>query len=138
MSRKPATTHYLSTAEFAERVGVKPDTLYRYKLPQPDALIGTTRGWLPATIDAWNEARPGRGARTDLAATPAPRGRNRAAEILETSLGLKVTEAAREGATCPQCGGHLTRDPMRPTNVVRCPAGHTFERRSAAGGGGNR
>ena len=30
--------------------------------PEPDAMIGTTRGWLPKTVDAWNAERPGRGA----------------------------------------------------------------------------
>jgi hypothetical protein len=55
------TTRYLSRAELAERIGVKPDTLGRYQLPEPDALIGTVRGWLPKTIDAWNANRPGRG-----------------------------------------------------------------------------
>lgn len=55
------TTRYLNVSEVAERIGVKPDTLKRYKLPEPDALIGRTRGWLPATIDAWNASRPGRG-----------------------------------------------------------------------------
>lgn len=53
---------YLSRAEFAERVGVKPDSLGRYKLPEPDAMIGTTRGWKPETVDAWHAARPGKGA----------------------------------------------------------------------------
>lgn len=60
------TTRYLSRAEFAARVGLAVGTLSRYKLPEPDALVGTTRGWLPATVDAWQAARPGRGARTDL------------------------------------------------------------------------
>ena len=54
---------YLSRTEVAERIGVKPDTLGRYKLPEPDALIGTTRGWLPETIDTWHAERPGRGGR---------------------------------------------------------------------------
>lgn len=57
---------YLSMAEVAERIGVKPPTLSRYRLPEPDAVIGSRRGWLPDTIDAWNANRPGRGARTDL------------------------------------------------------------------------
>lgn len=52
---------YLSISEFADRIGVKPDTLNRYKLPEPDAMIGRSRGWLPETVDAWNAARPGRG-----------------------------------------------------------------------------
>lgn len=51
---------YLSRPEVAARIGVKPDTLNRYKLPDPDAQIGARQlGWLPATIDAWNAARPG-------------------------------------------------------------------------------
>lgn len=53
---------YLSRTELADRIGVKPDTLGRYKLPEPDAMIGTTRGWTVETIDAWNASRPGRGA----------------------------------------------------------------------------
>jgi predicted DNA-binding transcriptional regulator AlpA len=55
------TRRYLSRTEVAERIGVKPDTLVRYLLPAPDALIGTTRGWLLSTIDAWQASRPGRG-----------------------------------------------------------------------------
>ncbi|VEG58142.1 putative transcriptional regulator [Mycolicibacterium aurum] len=51
---------YLSRTEVAERIGVKPDTLGRYKLPEPDAMIGATRGWLPETIDAWDRQRPSR------------------------------------------------------------------------------
>ncbi|OJZ68180.1 hypothetical protein BRW64_00870 [Mycolicibacterium diernhoferi] len=54
-------TRYLSRTELAERIGVKPDTLGRYNLPEPDALIGKTRGWLPATVDRWHAERPGRG-----------------------------------------------------------------------------
>ena len=42
-----------------ERLGVKNAAAYR--LPEPDAMIGTTRGWLPETIDRWNAQRPGRG-----------------------------------------------------------------------------
>lgn len=68
---------YLNRAQLAERIGVAPDTISRYKLPPPDALIGpidggggiprgTARGWLPETIDRWQASRPGRGARTDL------------------------------------------------------------------------
>ena len=61
------TTHrpprrYLSRPEVAARIGVKNDTLNRYKLPPPDAQIGARLvGWLPETIDAWNAARPGQG-----------------------------------------------------------------------------
>ncbi len=51
-------THYLSRKEVAERIGVKPDTLGWYKLPEPDATIGNVRGWKASTIDAWHKARP--------------------------------------------------------------------------------
>lgn len=72
---KPAV--YLGVAQVAERIGVKAGALSRYKLPDPDVIIGALnddgtiargsfRGWLPATIDDWNANRPGRGARTDL------------------------------------------------------------------------
>lgn len=55
------TIRYLTRGEFAERIGVKSDTLKRYNLPKPDAIVGTMRGWLPETIDKWNASRPGRG-----------------------------------------------------------------------------
>lgn len=55
------TVRYLSRSEVAELIGVQPDTLGRYKLPEPDAVIGSVRGWLPETIDAWQAKRPGRG-----------------------------------------------------------------------------
>lgn len=51
-------TRYLSRAEVAARIGVKPDTLGRYRMPAHDAMIGTVRGWLPATIDEWQKHRP--------------------------------------------------------------------------------
>jgi predicted DNA-binding transcriptional regulator AlpA len=53
------TTRYLSRPEVAARIGVQTDTLNRYRLPDPDAQIGARLvGWLPETIDKWNEARP--------------------------------------------------------------------------------
>jgi len=56
-----APVTYLSASQFAQRIGVALGTLSRYNLPEPDALIGTTRGWTEGTIDAWHAARPGRG-----------------------------------------------------------------------------
>lgn len=56
-ARLEAPARYLSRTEVAERIGVKPATLSRYKLPEPDAITGTVRGWLPATIDAWQAGR---------------------------------------------------------------------------------
>ena len=64
------TTAYLSRAEVAERIGVAPDTLSRYRLPEPDATIGKVRGWLPATVDAWHASRAST-RRADLAAREA-------------------------------------------------------------------
>lgn len=49
---------YLSRPQIAERIGVKADTLNRYRLPEPDAYVGVLPGWLPETIDAWHAARP--------------------------------------------------------------------------------
>ena len=55
------TERFLSLKEVGERLGVKNPAAKGYNLPEPDALIGATRGWLPETIDRWNAARPGRG-----------------------------------------------------------------------------
>lgn len=52
---------YMSYSEVAERLGIKPGSLATARLPEPDALIGQTRGWRPATIEAWIPTRPGRG-----------------------------------------------------------------------------
>lgn len=52
---------YLSRAEVAELLGVTSDALSRYKLPEPDAYIGSTRGWRRDTIETWNANRPGQG-----------------------------------------------------------------------------
>jgi hypothetical protein len=71
------TAVYLNRAQVAERIGVVPSALSKYKLPDPDSVTGpinadgtiprgTVRGWLPETIDNWQAERPGRGARTDL------------------------------------------------------------------------
>lgn len=68
MIRKRETIRYLALPEVAERLGLAVGTLNRYRtegrLPVPDAQIGTRQvGWLPETIDAWQESRPGRGRR---------------------------------------------------------------------------
>lgn len=55
------TTEYLGVKQVAERLGITSGALLSLKLPAPDAAIGRTRGWLPATIDEWNARRPGRG-----------------------------------------------------------------------------
>lgn len=55
-----STIRYLSTGEFAVRIGVQRSTLNRYKLPLCDAEIGDVRGWLPQTVDEWTARRPGK------------------------------------------------------------------------------
>ena len=55
------TIEYLGVKQVAERLGISTAAASAYRLPEPDALIGSTRGWKPETIDAWNAARPGRG-----------------------------------------------------------------------------
>jgi predicted DNA-binding transcriptional regulator AlpA len=52
---------YMSLGEIATRLGVATGAVAGYRLPPPDALIGKTRGWLPATVDEWVASRPGRG-----------------------------------------------------------------------------
>ncbi|WP_208317133.1 XRE family transcriptional regulator [Canibacter zhoujuaniae] len=52
---------YLSTTDIADRLGITAGAIRHYKLPEPDAMIGRVRGWLPETVDDWNENRPGRG-----------------------------------------------------------------------------
>lgn len=56
---------YLSTTDIAARLGITRAAVSKYGLPEPDAVIGTVRGWLPETIDGWEQRRPGQGARTD-------------------------------------------------------------------------
>lgn len=55
------TRHYLGVTDVAQRLGIVKSAVSAYKLPEPDAMIGRTRGWLPETIDEWNASRPGRG-----------------------------------------------------------------------------
>lgn len=55
------TIEYLSVTDVAKRLDISTAAVSAYKLPEPDATIGRTRGWLPDTIDQWNTQRPGRG-----------------------------------------------------------------------------
>lgn len=54
---------YLSLTEVARRLGVTKGALARYKLPAPDVVVGSIRGWSEQTIDEWNARRPGHGGR---------------------------------------------------------------------------
>ncbi|KFI50029.1 hypothetical protein [Bifidobacterium biavatii] len=55
------TEHYLGVTDVAERLGIVKSAVSAYKLPEPDVMIGKTRGWSVETIDEWNRNRPGRG-----------------------------------------------------------------------------
>ncbi|QXQ15126.1 hypothetical protein [Skermania piniformis] len=68
---------YLNRTQFAERLGVVPGALSRYKLPEPDVIVGPideaggvsrggVRGWTVETVEHYIANRPGRGSRTDL------------------------------------------------------------------------
>ncbi|AAN07946.1 helix-turn-helix DNA binding protein [Mycobacterium phage Avani] len=53
---------YLSITEVAERTGLALNTVKAYsqvpgRLPEPDAIVGRVKGWLPETIDAWMARR---------------------------------------------------------------------------------
>ncbi|AWY04700.1 helix-turn-helix DNA-binding domain protein [Gordonia phage Sahara] len=62
----PEPERFMAASEVAEWLGIDRSAISRYKMPEPDALIGKTRGWRRETIEKWNASRPGRGARTDL------------------------------------------------------------------------
>ena len=66
------TIKYLSVTDVSKRLGISTAAVSAYKLPQPDATIGRTRGWLPDTIDQWNAQRPGRGGGGRSGVTSAP------------------------------------------------------------------
>jgi hypothetical protein len=64
---------FLSRKDIADRLGVQSGALSRLRLPPPDAVIGTVRGWTVESIDAWNAARPGRGKWRDIPQQNHPR-----------------------------------------------------------------
>jgi len=55
------TDLYWSYSDVAKRLGITTGSLGRANLPEPDAMIGSIRGWRPETIEAWIPTRPGRG-----------------------------------------------------------------------------
>lgn len=58
----PEVKHYLSHSEVAQRIGVRSRrSISVTELPPPDVEVGSHKGWLPETIDAWHATRPGRG-----------------------------------------------------------------------------
>lgn len=56
------TERFWSLGDVAKRLGVTTAAAAQARgLPEPDVLVGTTRGWRPETIEAWIPTRPGRG-----------------------------------------------------------------------------
>lgn len=63
--------NYLTVNGVARRFGLSPHTIKshiaRGTFPAPDASIGAGKavkyGWLPETVDAWQETRPGKAGR---------------------------------------------------------------------------
>ena len=55
------TERFLSVTEVARLLGVSQQAVTQANLPEPDVLIGRTRGWRRETIEAWIPTRPGRG-----------------------------------------------------------------------------
>lgn len=56
---------YLSVSEVADKARLSRNTVKSYsqipgRLPEPDALVGRVKGWLPETIDAWMAGRENR------------------------------------------------------------------------------
>lgn len=59
---KKKVARFMSRTEVAEYLGLAGvNSLSRINLPPPDAVIGTHRGWMRTTIDAWEATRPGPG-----------------------------------------------------------------------------
>ena len=55
------TEHFLGIGDVAKKLGIKQASASEAHLPDPDVMIGRTRGWRPETIDDWIPTRPGKG-----------------------------------------------------------------------------
>lgn len=70
------TRHYLSLQGVADHLGVSRNTVAKYRLPEPDVIVGdginAPRGWSVATINRWNESRRGQGWRRGQVAESKP------------------------------------------------------------------
>lgn len=56
---------YLTSAQLADRIGVKHGSIHRYRvrgdIPEPDEYAGRTPLWKVTTIERWEGMRPGHG-----------------------------------------------------------------------------
>ena len=54
---------FLSVTDVAERTGLSLNSVKAYSqdtprlMPDPDVMVGRVKGWKPATIDAWHNAK---------------------------------------------------------------------------------
>lgn len=59
------TADQLTTGEVAALVGIRPDSVRRYRLrgvfPDPDGYVGRTPWWRRPTVEAWLASRQGPG-----------------------------------------------------------------------------
>ena len=56
------TERFMSLSDLAKRLGITTAAAAQARrLPPPDVLVGSTRGWRPETIEAWIPTRPGKG-----------------------------------------------------------------------------
>ena len=113
----------LGVKQVAERLGITSGGLLNLKLPEPDAMIGRTRGWLPETIDGWNTKRPGRGVgggrprkktsdwHTRLASNQRP-------AVLETAA-LRLVRIKRHCGVRHDCRGNRNRLCINTNNRSR-------------------
>ncbi len=115
----------LTLDDLAERFEWKVSTARQYRsdgtLPAPDATIGRTPVWLPATITAWEPTRPGQGHGG---------GRRRSEQLLGARGGPRTSPAGRgSGALCvlrdgrvlPVRGGPAGSGPAPSTEAIHHP-----------------
>lgn len=78
---------YLGVNSAAAHLGLSRHGFLQAPPPPPDALIDTTRGWRPATLEQWNASRTNKRARITNA--------QREAMLRDLHAGHSVSEVAR-------------------------------------------
>ena len=65
---------YLTSDQLAARLGIKRPSIHRYRvrgdIPPPDEYVGRTPLWAVASIETWEQARPGHGWRKKVERRP--------------------------------------------------------------------
>lgn len=66
---------FLTSAQLADKLGIKPASVYRYRvrgdLPEPDEFVGRTPLWKATSVDAWLAERPSHSWHRKVKTTPA-------------------------------------------------------------------